>query len=413
MLLAHRLRTVLSLLGIIVGIATVNIMAAVGRGSEEKVMAGIRRMGTNLIVVSAGRVSLVAGRTRQSAVVTTLRVEDAEAVARGFEDAVLHAAPAQSKKLPVKFENIAMTTNIVGTTAEILPIRNLRMQEGRMFEEQDQRALRRVAVVGRTVGRDMFGGVTPVGQTIRIGNVPFEVIGALAEAGMDINGVDQDDQILIPLRTALRRVFNVTHLGNIFVQVRDETMMEQTADRLRELLRERHRLPADRPDDFTIQNQLELMRAQRETQLAFRNMTVGVASLSLAVGGVGILAVMLMSVRERMKEIGLRRALGARRSDVLLQFLLEAMMLSVSGGMIGIVLGAAGTYVVAWLGGCRRCWTVKSWAWPRLPRRPSACCSARSRRAWLPRRIRSIPCAPSKISRRKLRPATVFACRGV
>ena len=255
------------------------------------------------------------------------------------------------KKLPVKFENIALTTNIVGTTAEILPIRNFRMQEGRMFEEQDERALRRVAVVGRTVGRELFGDVLPVGQTIRIGNMPFEVIGALAEAGVDINGVDQDDQILIPLRTAQRRVFNVTHLGNIFVQVRDEKMMERTADRLRELLRERHRLPADRPDDFTIQSQLELMRAQRETQLAFRNLTVGVASLSLAVGGVGILAVMLMSVRERMKEIGLRRALGARRADVLLQFLLEAMMLSVSGGMIGIVLGAAGTHVVAWLGG--------------------------------------------------------------
>jgi putative ABC transport system permease protein len=363
MLLAHRLRTFLSLLGIIVGIATVSIMAAVGRGSEEKVLEEIRRMGTNLIAVSAGRVSLVAGRTRQSAVVTTLRVEDAAAIPRSLEDAVTHAAAAQSKKLLVKFENVALTTNIVGTTAEILPIRNFRVDAGRMFEEQDERALRRVAVVGRTVARDLFGGIAPVGQTIRIGKVPFGVIGSLAEAGVDINGVDQDDQILIPLRTGLRRVFNVTHLGNIFVQVREEGLMEETAVRLRELLRERHRLSADRPDDFTIQNQLELMRTQRETQLAFKNLTVGVASLSLAVGGVGILAVMLMTVRERMKEIGLRRALGARRSDVLLQFLLEAMMLSVSGGMIGILLGVAGIHVVAWLGGWQAVLDVRVVGW--------------------------------------------------
>jgi len=350
MLLAHKLRTLLSLLGIIVGIATVSVMAAVGRGSEEKVLAGIRRMGTNLIAVSAGRVSVVAGRTRQSAVVTTLRVEDAAAIARSLEDVVVHAAPVQSRKLPVKFDNIALTTNIVGTTAEFLPVRNFRVIAGRMFEEEDERALRRVAVVGHTVARDLFEGLDAVGRTIRIGNVPFEVMGALAEAGVDINGVDQDDQILIPLRTALRRVFNVSHLNNIFVQARGEGLMEQTAVRLRELLRERHRLPADRADDFTIQSQLELMRTQRETQSAFRNLTVGVASLSLLVGGVGILAVMLMTVRERLREIGLRRALGARRLDVLLQFLAEAMMLSLSGGIIGIVIGVAGIHLVARLG---------------------------------------------------------------
>jgi putative ABC transport system permease protein len=351
MLLAHKLRTFLSLLGIIVGIATVSIMAAVGRDSEEKVMAGIRRMGTNLIAISAGRVSLVAGRTRQSAAVTTLRVEDAAAIARSLEDAIAHVTPVQSKKLSVKFENVALTTNIVGATAEILPIRNFRVDVGRMFDEQDERALRRVAVVGRTVARDLFDGMNPIGLTIRIGNVPFEVVGALAEAGVDINGVDQDDQILIPLRTALRRVFNVIHLNDIFVQVRNEGLMEQTAARLRELLRERHRLAPDRADDFTIQNQLELMRTQREAQLTFRNLTVGVASLSLAVGGMGILAVMLMSVRERVREIGLRRALGARRGDILFQFLVEAVMLSVSGGILGVLVGIIAIYVVAYFAG--------------------------------------------------------------
>ena len=156
-----------------------------------------------------------------------------------------------------------------------------------------------------------------------------------------MNGADQDDQILVPLRTALRRVFNVIYLNNIYIQARSEKQMDQCATRLSEILRERHRLRAGKADDFTIQNQAELLKAQQETQSTFTSLTVGVASLSVAVGGVGILAVMLMSVRERVKEIGLRRALGARRGDILFQFLIEALMLSISGGILGVFIGIA------------------------------------------------------------------------
>jgi putative ABC transport system permease protein len=351
MLWAHKLRTILSLLGIVVGVSTVSVMAAVGRGSEQNVLDGIRRMGTNLISVSAGMVSLMAGRPRQSALATSLMPEDARAIQAAAGDLVSLVAPAQSKSMAVKFENVSLKTNIVGTTPEILTIRRLQLESGNMFDDQDDRAARRVAVLGQRVIRDLFGGARPIGQTIRIGNVPFEVIGTLVTAGADANGTDQDDQILIPLRTAMRRVFNMIYVNTIYVQARSESQMDACAARLREILRERHRLRAEKPDDFTIQSQAELLRAQEETQRTFMSLTIGVASLSLAVGGVGILAVMLMSVRERIREIGLRRALGARRRDILLQFLIEAMMLSLSGGLVGVVLGVLVILVVARVAG--------------------------------------------------------------
>jgi putative ABC transport system permease protein len=347
MLWAHKLRTVLSLLAMTVGVATVIVMAAVGRGSEEKVLDGIRSMGTNLISVAAGRVTLIAGRTRQNAIVTSLLPDEADAIRTGAPDLVALAVPAQSRAMSVAFQDVSLKTTIVGTTSGILAVRSLRLDAGDMFDDEDNRVSRRVAVVGQTVVRNFFGGGSPVGQTLRIGKVPFQVIGTLAAAGVDMNGTDQDDQILVPLRTAMRRIFNVTYISNIFVQVRSGEQMSAAAARLREILRDEHHLRAGREDDFTIQNQAELLRAQEETQQTFTALTLGVASLSLAVGGVGILAVMLMSVKERVREIGLRRALGARRGDILFQFLVEAMILSVAGGLTGILLGLIAAVVVA------------------------------------------------------------------
>jgi putative ABC transport system permease protein len=350
MLWTHKLRTILSVLGIVVGISTLSVMTAVGRGSEQKILDGIQRTGSNLIAVNAGTVNLIAGRPRQNAVVTSLMPDDARAIQAGAEDLVSFVAPSQSKSLTVKFENVSVKTSIVGTSQDVLPIRRLRIQAGDMFDEEDERASRRVAVVGQTVIQNLFGGDRPVGQTIRIANIPFEVIGTLAKAGADMNGNDQDDQILIPLRTALRRVFNVIYINTIYVQARSDRQMDACAVRLREILRERHRLGA-KADDFTIQNQAELVRAEEETHRTFMTLTLSVASLSLLVGGVGILAVMLMSVRERVREIGLRRALGATRRDILVQFLMEATMLSVSGGVLGVLAGIVVTFGVAMVAG--------------------------------------------------------------
>jgi len=359
MLLAHRLRALLSLTGIVVGIAAVITMAAVGRGSEEKVMDGIRRMGTRLIVVNAGRVALVAGRKRQAAVATTLKVEDAEAIERELGDWISHVAPAHTKKMAVRHSDISLTTEIVGASAEIMPVRGLQTAAGRMFAAQEERALRRVAVVGARVAEELFRDGDAVGKGIRIGKVPFKVIGVLAESGVDIHGVDQDDRILIPLRTALRRLFNLNYLDSIFIRVRRDEWMDAAAERLRDLLRRRHRLKTGGADDFTIHNQQALIRTQQETQAAFRNLTIGVASLSLAVGGVGILAVMLMSVKERIREIGLRRALGARQVDIGRQFLQEAVMLSAGGGFLGLVTGLTAIPIIAAIAG----WPAKA-DWP-------------------------------------------------
>jgi len=213
------------------------------------------------------------------------------------------------------------------------------LADGEIFDELDDRAARRVAVIGQTLVREMFGEEDPIGRRIRIGRVPFRVAGTLAPAGVDMNGVDQDDQIVIPLRTALRRVFNIDHLGGIYIQVRSESLMDECAGLLAEILRERHRIRPGESADFTIQNQAELLRSQRATQGAMTALTLGAASLSLAVGGAGILAVMLMSVRERVREIGLRRAMGAREGDILFQFLLEAAILSLAGGLTGVLSG--------------------------------------------------------------------------
>lgn len=351
MLVAHKLRTVLSLLGIVVGVAAVSVMDSVGKGSEDKVMNSIRSMGTNLISITAGKVNLIAGRERQGAVVTTLLPQDAEAIRTNAADLISLAAPMQSRKMPVKFEAVGLTTNIVGTTPEFLAIRNLHLEKGGMFDDQDDRALRRVAIVGQTIVRELFGEINPLGETVQIGKVPFEVAGVLASAGVDLNGTDQDDQIIIPLRTALRRVFNVVYVNKIFVQAQSDQLMDPCASQIREILRERHRLRAGKPDDFTVQNQAELLRTQRETQREFRSLTLGVASLSLAVGGVGILAVMLMSVKERIREIGLRRALGARRTDILFQFLVESVTLSLCGGIVGVMAGITATFIVAQFAG--------------------------------------------------------------
>ncbi|MFN2374235.1 MAG: ABC transporter permease, partial [Cyclonatronaceae bacterium] len=258
---------------------------------------------------------------------------------------------------------------ITGTTQEYPDVRNFRISTGRFFDEQDDIALRRVAVLGAGAHRVLFGepgtsngdgsvewrstavrypaGLNALGQTIRIGNVPFDVIGIMEPKGVDLDGVDQDNQIFIPVRTALRRVFNITYINSIFLMARNRDEMNETAVRIRDILRERHRLDIrDQPDDFTINTQLELLEAQRETTDTFTMLIGSIAGVSLFVGGIGILAIMLISVRERVNEIGLRMAVGARKKDVLVQFLLEASMLSIGGGFAGILFGIAGSVVL-------------------------------------------------------------------
>ena len=355
-LAAHKLRTLLSMLGIIVGVGAVVFVVAAGKGAEKRILDRIRDMGTNLVVVNAGQTRIVAGRQRQMATVTTLVPEDVRTILTDCPS-VRFAAPAISKKFATRFESENANTNVVGMTPDGFRIRNIEVGSGRFFDAEESRGRRRVAILGPTVARNLFNGGDPIGQKIRIGRVPFEVIGVTRPKGLDANGADQDDLIIVPLTTAMHRLFNVTYVDRVYVQAVNTNALYQAEKELRRILRQRHRLRG-KPDDFTIQNQATLLKTERETSRSMTLLVGGAAGISLLVGGVGILAVMLISVRERTGEIGLRRAVGALKRDIRNQFLMEAAILSCTGGLFGVLSGVAGTLTLSRFGYWE---TVISW----------------------------------------------------
>ena len=321
-------------------------MVAIGTGAQREVLSTIEEMGTNLVVVNAAEVRRSPGRQDIRGTVTTLTVRDAEIVERDVPD-VTAVAPVQSRRMQVRYGNLTSNVSVVGTTAEFQEIRNFHARIGSFFDELDDITMQRVAVIGVGVHRNLFEGQNVIGETFRIGNVPFEIIGIMEPKGVDLDGVDQDDQIFIPIQTALRRVFNLNYIHTIYMQTQHEELMDRAAEQVRYILRERHRLVReDQTDDFTMYTQLELIDAHRETTDAFTMLIGSIAGVSLLVGGIGILAIMLISVRERVNEIGLRMAVGARRKDVMTQFLIESSMLGLGGGLAGIVIGIAGSVIV-------------------------------------------------------------------
>ncbi|MBP7867530.1 MAG: ABC transporter permease [Acidobacteria bacterium] len=343
-LAAHKLRTFLSILGIVVGVGTVTVMTAAGRGAQAQVLARIAGMGTDLLIVNAGKTAIVAGRQRQMDTVRSLSVADARAIAEECPS-VLLAAPAVSRKLPLRREDRDAVSTVIGTSADGLDIRNIRVRSGRAFDAEEARAVRRVALLGPTAAANLFDGEDPLGRQVRINRVPFEIIGVTEPQGMDINGFDQDDRVVVPLETALRRILNQDYVHAVYVRARSTAVIGQAEKEIEDLLRRRHRL-GEKANDFTLQNQATLLAAEREATGALTLLVSTVAGITLLVGGVGILAVMLMSVRERSREIGLRRALGALRRDIRNQFLLESGILAGAGGAAG-ALGGLGVCRVA------------------------------------------------------------------
>jgi putative ABC transport system permease protein len=343
-LLANRMRALLATLGIVVGVAVVIVMVAVGEGARRDAVGKIQRMGTNLLIVTAGQSRTTTGRVVGN--VTTLDLRDVAALT-DEAPTVARAVPIQSKKLLLKAGGGVATTTVVGTSEEFPGVRQFRVSAGRFFDEDEVQSVQRVAVVGQTVLVNLGAGRELLGEIIRVDNVPFEVIGILERKGINYAGVDEDDQILIPISTGLRRLFNLTYLSNVYVQARDEGEMARAAQQVAAVLRDRHRIDPGRPDDFVIQTQSELLTAAEDTSQTFSSLLVGVAGIALLMGGVGILAMMVISVRERTREIGVRRAVGARRKDILLQFLLEAAALSLIGGVVGILVGIAGGIILS------------------------------------------------------------------
>ena len=347
----NKLRSSLTMLGIVIGVGAVITMAAVGAGAQARVKEQFQSFGSNAIVVWSG--SVTAGGARLGAgTQPTITEEDAVAIQRDVP-LVEGAAPYIRGNAHVVSANLNWWTVILGVTSEYFPTRDWDVVAGRTISPGEVEGASKVAVIGQTVARNLFGDEDPVGRGIRIRKVPFTVIGVLDRKGQTSWGQDQDDQILIPLSTAKRKVLgsnpaNARAVGSIFVKVRAAGLMKAAEQEIREVLRQQHRLQPYQGDDFILKNLPEEFQAEEASSRALTMLLATIASVSLVVGGIGIMNIMLVSVTERTREIGLRMAVGARGKDILAQFLVEAVTLSLIGGIIGIGLGLASSYGIAY-----------------------------------------------------------------
>ncbi len=345
---SHKTRTFLASLGIMIGIAAVIVMVAIGKGSHQQIMDVIAKMGENLVTINAGEMKRRGGRLRLTGNVSTLNLRDVEYLSQEVSGLAL-AAPFEIKQMKVKYLQSLTETNVAGSTPDFLMARNYEIEFGEMFTERDQKMGMRVAVVGQTAIKNMFGEDDPLGKTVRINAVPFKIVGVFAGKGLDSDGVDQDDILLIPITSMLRRILNQTHISTIYAKADSRQNIDRVADQIKLILRDRHKISDEAEDDFTIISQLELESMKAETSELFTRLIVGVAAISLVVGGIGILAVMLISVKERTREIGVRRAVGATQGDIVKQFLIESVLIGLFGGCVGVAMGVGITLgAVAW-----------------------------------------------------------------
>jgi putative ABC transport system permease protein len=343
-LVAYRLRTILALSGVAVGVAAVIVARAVGDGAQKEMTRTVESMGTNLLVIKPLQVKRPVFRPRFSGLATTLTPGDFEAIcALPF---VASAAPALEGKVRVKMGGRAVVATLRGTAPQFLPVRNFVLSNGRMFDSEDESESRRVVVLGARINRELGHGRSLVGQTVRIGTVPFDVIGVLQEKGTTPDGANEDDQILVPADTALRRVFNQHWLTAVYARVTEPDKMDQAEAQIEATLRERHGSKAG-ADDFAVQNTAKVRAFQQEMTASLSNYATWLAGIALLIGGLGIMALMFISVRERTGEIGLRIAVGAEPSDILLQFLIESGALALAGWLAGCALGGLSTLGVA------------------------------------------------------------------
>ena len=340
---SNKTRFFLASLGIMIGIAAVIVMVAIGKGSQHEVMTVIAKMGENLLTINAGEMKRRGGRLRLSGNVTTLNLRDVDYLSKEV-DGITFVAPFEIKEMKVKYLQVLTSTNVAGSTLEFLETRNYRIASGEMFTEMDQKLGARVGVVGKTVIKNMLGGEDPLGKTVRINAIPFRIIGIFESKGLDSDGIDQDDILLIPIKSMLRRILNQNYISTIYAKADSRRNIERVAAKIKTVLRDRHKIADDAENDFTIISQIDLENLKAETSELFTRLIVGVAAISLVVGGIGILAVMLISVKERTHEIGIRRAVGATKGDIVGQFLFESILIGLFGGFFGVVLGVGITF---------------------------------------------------------------------
>jgi len=355
-LAVNKLRSALTMLGIVIGVGAVIVMIAVGAGAQARVEEQIRALGSNLLLVMPG--STTAGGVRLGfGSGSTLTEDDVAAINRDLPEAL--AAPALRGTAQVIWGNTNWSTAIFGVSPEYLDVRQWPLAAGRSFEPAEMAAAAKVCLIGATVARQLFGAADPLDQSIRIKRVPFTVIGVLDVKGQSMMGTDQDDLILVPIKTARSRVLGTASaarnrtVGTIWIKAGEGIDTKVIEEQVRALLRQRHRIQPGADDDFSLRNLAEVMAAQEASSRVLALLLAAVASVSLLVGGIGIMNIMLVSVTERTREIGLRMAVGARTRDILGQFLVEAVTLSLIGGLAGVALGIGASVLIAELAGWR------------------------------------------------------------
>ena len=349
---ANKMRSILTMLGMIIGVAAVIIMVAIGAGANERIAAQIASVGSNLLLVLPG--STTSGGLRSGFGSTpTLTMDDAKAIGKELP-AVALTSPSSRSSGPVVYGNQNWSTILQRVSPEYFEMREWKTIEGRYFTTQEMDAALKVCLLGTTVAGNLFGSESPVGKIVRIKRAPFIVVGVLESKGQSPNGQDQDDVVILPVTTLTKKLAGTSHsrsIGVILVQAVDGERVKEAEREVTSLLRQRHRIGTGQDDDFSVRNLSEMLALAESATRIMSLLLGGIASVSLVVGGIGIMNIMLVSVTERTREIGIRMAVGARERDILSQFLIEAVLLALMGGAIGIVLGAAGAVIISRLAG--------------------------------------------------------------
>ena len=349
---ANKMRSFLTMLGIIIGVGAVIAMLAIGSGARSRIAAQISSMGSNLLMILPG--ATTAGGVRMGiGTQPTLSMADAEAIRKECPS-VQYVAPVVNGVAQVVYGNLNWSTGVIGTSPEMVFVRDWEITAGRNFSDDDIRGATKVCILGQTVIENLFGDINHLGHVIRIKNVPFTVIGILQRKGQSPTGQDQDDVIYIPVTTAQKKIFGTTFPGMvriIMIKARSPEVMDSAEREITDLLRQRHRIGPRQDNDFTVRNLTQIMQVQEQSTSVMTILLGAIASVSLIVGGIGIMNIMLVSVTERTREIGIRMAVGAKTWDIRLQFIIEALILSLSGGLIGIITGIVSSRVISSLAG--------------------------------------------------------------
>jgi len=341
----NKMRTALTMLGITIGIGAVICTVAIGQGGSEQIQQQLANLGDNLVWIEAGGRNVNGVRTGNGAT-KTLTLEDATAIQNGVS-VVKAISPSIDNRVQVVYNSLNWNTTYHGEGPAYFQVRSWPVGSGSAFTQADVDSLADVCVLGQTVVDRIFGNEPPLGKTIRVGSLPFTVVGVLAAKGLSTYGQDQDDTMVVPISTAMHKLAGVSWLDDIYASVDSPEDIPVAQDQITRLLEQRHRIRWDQPDDFNIRSPQDVLNAQEQTSQAFTFMLASIASVSLIVGGIGIMNIMLVSVTERTREIGVRMAVGATERDVQLQFLLESVMVSLLGGILGVVSGIIGSVLFA------------------------------------------------------------------